>query len=61
VDQGIINELNSSLTPRDLVFEKDEAAPQSGVGVIPTASTYVVNPNQNGQAVVVTINLKHAR
>jgi hypothetical protein len=67
VDQNVINELNSSLKTRDLVFEKDEGTGSAPVATVPTASTvptgstFVVNRNENGQAVVVTISLKHVR
>jgi hypothetical protein len=67
VDQNIINELNSSVPSRDLVFEKDEEPTHATV--VPTAatvttsnsSTYVVNKNENGEAVVATISLKHVQ
>jgi hypothetical protein len=67
VDQTVINELNSNLKTRDLVFEKDEGTGASPVATVataatvPTGSTYVVNKNENGQAVVATISLKHVR
>jgi Domain of unknown function (DUF4384) len=68
VEQNIINELNSSIPSRDLVFEKDDDPVRPAVVAVPTAatvstgtSTYVVNKNENGQAVVATINLKHVQ
>ncbi len=61
VDSAIINELNGSLPSRELVFEKDDDPSPSAVAKVATASTYVVNRNENGQAVVATISLTHVR
>jgi hypothetical protein len=64
LDQSIVNELNSSLRSRELIFEKD---PETSAQTVPTSSpgssgsTYVVNNGQNGEAVVVSIALKHGQ
>lgn len=62
VERGVIDQLNSSFSSRDLVFEKDDGAPVvTSTARIPTASTYVVNSNASGQAVVITILLNHVQ
>jgi hypothetical protein len=57
VTESVVDELNNKVNSRDLVFEKDSNAGQSAAQA--PEAVYVVNRQESGQAVVVTITLRH--
>lgn len=57
VPESVVDELNNKVNSRDLVFEKDSESGKS-TAQAPEA-VYVVNRQESGQAVVVTITLRH--
>ena len=57
VAQPTVTELTRTIRPRDLVFEKDEAASDAPGGVV--QAVYVVNQDEVGHVVWETLELRH--
>jgi hypothetical protein len=58
VQASIVQELQQSIRPRDLVFEKDRRPAQGGRG---QQASYIVNREELGKAVTAMISLKHEK
>jgi hypothetical protein len=60
VSASVVDQLQTSIRPRDLVLQKDRSERPSAAGRV-SQSTYVVNREAFGNAVAAFIELSHGR
>jgi hypothetical protein len=59
VSESVVARLNREIRSRDLVLQKDDETAGNVAGVKPARAAYVVNGDQLGKEVAVTIQLVH--
>ena len=59
VSESVVARLSREIASRDLVLQKDDGTAEEAAGARPTQVTYVVNRDQLGKEVAVTIRLVH--